>query len=439
VRPARAAEDSQELTQTPAFLGIPYPWAVAILACLLLMMSAANTSTFGVFFKPIANEFGWSRTVVAGALSVRMLVMAILVTPIGYLADRYGPRAILVPCFIIIGTTNLLLARVTEIWHLYLVQGLLIGIALSGPFVCVLSIVGRWHKGSRGMALGIGAAGIGLTSVFFNPLSAKLIEEMGWRRASIVVGVIVLSIGIIGSLAVKAPPAPPGESPASRNGANRGLLSSWRSLPHLVRVPTFAGIALMILFFSAATQMMNTHFVNYATDAGIEPVVAATMMGVMGVATIAGRLVMGATSDRLGTRASIIACFVVATAGLMLVNWKLSTFMLWVAVVVFGFGQGGETPMVPGLVVEQFGTVHLATMFGAVLTGQFIGAALGPWVAGVLFDLTGSYSWPFALAVCFTVSAAVLAWRLRPASLATREKLQCLFEGRGNAPQRRKS
>jgi MFS family permease len=125
--------DSKEQSERQAFLGLPLPWVITAVAAILLLVYGANVQAFGVFFKPIAGEFGWSMTAISGALAVRMIVYCVLAGPVGFWADRYGPRKVLLPSFVIYGVSFLLIARVTALWQLYLTQGLLMGIASGRP------------------------------------------------------------------------------------------------------------------------------------------------------------------------------------------------------------------------------------------------------------------------------------------------------------------
>ena len=138
---------------------ISVPWVIVILAALLLLIANVNSNTFGVFFKPIAEELGWSRGAVAGAMAIRSIIAGVFALPMGYLADRYGPRRVLLACFLSLGVGFLLYSRVTSMWQLYLIQGLLMGIAISSPFVCVMSTVVKWHTKRPGLVLGMASAG----------------------------------------------------------------------------------------------------------------------------------------------------------------------------------------------------------------------------------------------------------------------------------------
>jgi MFS family permease len=358
--------------------GISFPWIVVLLGTLLLFSGYAYNYTFGVFFKPIAADFGWSRAVMSGAYAIRSLVCAAFVVPMGYWADRYGPRRVLLPCFILLGASMMAVAKVTNIWQLYLIQGAGIGIGMSGPFVCVMSTVAKWHDARRGLALGIASAGIGLSSIIFPLVATQLIQATDWQFAIFIIGVIILAVGVPPSLIMKDPPNAIKRQLPSSGGDFRGPLDAWGLLPQFLKNSEFLAIIIMSLLVGAVGNMLLNHLVNYATDIGITSLVAAGMMSAMGVASTIGRLGIGAISDRIGTKRDAALCCILLAASFMLLISKVPTLM-WVAAVLFGIGYGGSIPLVPALMGERVGIEQLSTATGVGTMGMLIGAALGPW------------------------------------------------------------
>lgn len=334
--------------------GIPFPWIIVLLGALLLVSSNIYLYTFGVFFKPIAEDFGWSRAAMSGAYAIRSLVGAVFVVPMGYWADCYGPRRVLLPCFILLGVSMIAAAKVTTVWQLYLIQGVCIGIGFSGPFVCVMATVAKWHDTRRGLALGIASAGMGLSSIIFPPVAMQLIQAMGWQLAIIIMGVIILAIGIPASLIMRDTPNAAKQKPASGSIAHRGPFDAWGLLPQFLKKPGFPAIIMMFLFIAAVANTLMSHLVNYATDIGITALVAAGMMSAMGVASTIGRLGMGAISDRIGVKRDAAICCILLVVSFLLLISKVPALM-WVAAVLFGISYGGTVPLIPALMGERVG------------------------------------------------------------------------------------
>ncbi|MDP2661959.1 MAG: MFS transporter, partial [Dehalococcoidia bacterium] len=268
-------------------------------------MGSINAVTFGVFFKPIAGDFDWSRGAMSGSYAVRSVVCAAFAPVVGYLSDRYGPRWVLLACSALFAICFLALARIDALWQLYLVQGLFMGMASSGPFVCLTSTVAKWHTTRRGLALGIASAGYGLSSIIFPPLATALIQAIRWQGALTVLGILMAIIAVPASLMLRDPPRPSGP-PASSPAPQRGPFQGLRMLLELARSREFMAVVLMVFFLYFAYSLVPSHLVNYATDIGIGVVAAAAMLSVMGAMNTAGRFAMGHLSDLFGSRVAMV-------------------------------------------------------------------------------------------------------------------------------------
>jgi len=387
-----------------------YPWVIAVLGLLLSISANIYLNTFGVFFKPVAAEFVWSRSVVSAGLAIRALVSAIFVAPMGYLADKYGPRRILLPSFILLGAGVMAVSLITNLWQFYLLQGLAVGIGLAGPFVCIMSSVAKWHDKTRGFALGIASAGTGLSSIIFPPVATVFMEAKNWQFSVVMMGVFILIIAIPAAIFMKDPP-PSSQKTTEIRTTSRSVFDIWRAIPRFLKNPSFLAITIIFLMTNTTSQMLSSHLVNFATDIGIAALVAASMMSAIGIASASGRLGMGAISDRIGTKKDAALCFVSLFLAFTLLITKIQPLM-WVAVVLFGLGAGGMIPLAPALIAERIERDHLSTATGVVTTGIMIGSALGPWLGGVIFDGTGSYLWAWILDACLAIAAIIIVWKL---------------------------
>jgi len=400
------AENGRTITSR----GISFPWVIVILSTALLMVVSMYNYTYGVFFKPIADEFGWSRAVVSGGYSVRCLVAAVSVVPMGYWADRYGPRRVLLPSLIFIGICMMAMAKVTAIWQLYLIQGVGFGISTSGPFACITSTVAKWHDTKRGLALGIAAAGIGLSSIIFPPMATYLIQAVNWQFAIFILGVIILVVGIPASFFMKDPPNEKGEQPKD---IPQGIVGAWSALPRFVKNRTFFAIVIIFFLTNCVGYLLLNHFVNYATDIGLTALAAAGMMSIMGVASTIGRLGLGTFSDKIGAKKdAAICCLLIGLSFILLIT--KSTALMWVAVMIFGVGFGGTVPLAPAIMGERVNNQQLSTATAAASMGMFVGGAVGPWAGGIIFDRTGGYLWALLLGVGISIAAFIIVLCLPP-------------------------
>ena len=347
----------------------------------------------------------------SGAYAIRSLVCAAFAVPMGYWADRYGPRRVLLFCFILLGVGMIAIAKITTIWQLYLIQGAGIGIGMSGTFVCIMSTVAKWHYTKRGLALGIASAGTGLSSVIFPIVAAQLIQAADWQFAIFIIGIIILAIGVPASLIMKDPPDVINRPLPGGTGIAGGPLHAWGLIPQFLKAPAFLAIIIIFVLIGIVGNMLINHLVNYATDIGITALVAAGMMSAMGVASTIGRLGMGAVSDRIGTRRdTALCCLFMAVSYLLLISQIPA--LMWASAVVFGIGFGGVVPLVPALMGERVNIEQLSTATGVGTMGIFIGAALGPWLGGFIFDVSGSYLWALVLSAVASIVALIITLRL---------------------------
>jgi MFS family permease len=396
--------------------GLSFPWVVVILGALVLLSAYVHNYTFGVFFKPIAEQFGWNRATISGAIAFRALVAAALVVPMGYWADHYHPRRVLLPCIILLGVSMMAIAKINNIWQLYLIQGLGIGIGMSAPFVCVMSTIVKWHDTRRGLALGIASAGTGLGSIIFPPVATKLIEVKGWPFATFILGVIVLAIGIPASLMIKDPPKVMKQQLTDSGISSKSIFSAWYSISQFFRTPVFLAIIVMFLFTGTVGNMLTNHLVNYATDIGITALLAAGMISVMGVSITIGKFGIGAISDRIGTKRSTLICCVSLVASSILLISRIPLLM-WVGTALSGIGFGGSLTLGPIIMGERVSIDKISAATGANTMGGWIGSALGPWLGGILFDISDSYTWALLLAMGVSFVALIIALRMPPSKL----------------------
>ncbi len=213
----------------------------------------------------------------------------------------------------------------------------------------------------------------------------------------------------------------------ARTGVSRVLFEAWNSLFHFPWNSAFLAIVVMLALVGTVGNLLMNHLVNYATDIGITALVAAGMMSAMGIASTTGRFGIGAISDRIGTRRDAAICCILLAVSFILLISKVPALM-WVAAVLFGIGYGGSAPLVPAIMAERVGKEQLATSTGIGNMGFFFGAALGPWLGGFIFDISGSYLWALLLSAGVSFAALMIALRIPSARREKAEIVKTSFE-----------
>lgn len=399
-----------------------YGWTVVAASFLLDALAYGTKYSFGVFFKPIQQEFGWSRAAVSGAASIFWIGHGAFAILMGWAGDRFGPRKVLSLAILISGSALLLVGGIQNLWQLYLVYGVIFSFGVSAVWTVLTATVSRWFTGRRGLALGLIAAGTGTGTVFLPLLSLYLISAYGWRMAYGILGLGLLVLGLAAAQLLRRDPGemglkPYGWKPEASTAAAPAGESGIALLPALRRRSLWL-LALMHLCTSVALQMVMTHLVNYATDVGIAAMLAASFVSFVAAASVAGRLAIGTASDRIGRRRAFAICTLANGLAILWLIGASSTWMFIAFAAFFGFFYGGWIPLFPALTGEIFGTSHLGAIYGVISLASGIGGVIGPALAGYLFDLSSSYSVAFflgAMAMFFAALGTGLLERPTPA------------------------
>ena len=177
----------REMRESPYLIPpIFYGYFVVVASFFIVMVMYAAFYSYGVFFKPLLNEFGWTRAIISGAFSLSTILLGIMSILMGGLSDRFGPRIVLTLCAFLLGLGYFLMSQISTAWQLYLVYGIIIGTGMGGSFVPVMSTIARWFTKRRGMMTGIIAAGIGVGASVGPPTVHQLIFNYGWRISFII-------------------------------------------------------------------------------------------------------------------------------------------------------------------------------------------------------------------------------------------------------------
>jgi MFS family permease len=315
----------------------------------------------------------------------------------------------------IIMTAGLALAsRADALWQIYLASGLGIGIGVGFSYVPSLGAVQPWFQRRRAFASGIAIAGIGAGTLVIPPLTAWLVEGLGWRASYLVLAAGTLLVGGGGALLLDSRPqrrglGPDGQ-PVAREAGPRAVTGvDFRTA---VRSRPFRLMAFAAFLTSFGIFTPFVHLAPDAIDLGATPAMAAALLGVIGAGSILGRFVIGSAADRLGRRRALIA--VVAAQAVLLLFWALADryWMLVLFAGAFGVSYGGYVALVPTLCADFFGARAIGAVMGAVFSGVSIGCLLGPPIAGFAFDATGSYAGPVGGCALLTALAAAACIRL---------------------------
>ncbi len=404
------------VTESPRPRAHFYGYTIVAACFFMQAVSVGAMISYGVFFKYLLDEFGWSRAFISGASSVVMFTMGALGILFGRLNDRIGPRAILFASGLSLAGGFLLMSTLQVGWQLYLFYGVMVGVGMSTHDIVTLSTIARWFRKRRGMMTGLVKAGTG-TGQFFLPLMASvLIVAVGWRSTYIVIGLLVLAVYLLAARLVRRSPQEMGLMPdgVPVNGEPAATLTDGVLLGQALRTRQFwlCCLSYFCVVFGAMTIL--THIVMHATDMGMPEARAAVVVSTIGMLSIAGRVTIGTLSDRIGSRRAFLLCFGILIVALSWLQLASQGWMLFVFAIVYGFAHGGFYTVLSPTIAELFGLRAHGAIFGIAYFWGTFGGALGPVVAGRIYDVQQSYSLDFWLLLGLAVIGMALMLGVRP-------------------------
>ena len=393
-----------------------YGWVVAIAGLIIGTLVFGTRFSFGVFFKSIEGEFDLTRTATSSIFSIYMLLCPLFAILGGWALDRYGPRIATFLMGLFIGISLLLTSQVNSSWQLFITYSLLLAIGTGATYTVLMSTISRWFDKKRGLALGIGGSGGGLGTVVMAPFAAYLIASFDWRTAYIVIGLIAGLAVISLSLLLRKDPGEMGLLPDGVKAAPGKIVVPDKkddakpvsfSLIQAFRTRSFWALSIVWLSFSVCIHLLLTHIVPHTTDVGVSTAEAAIILGLIGGISIPGRLMIGWVSDKLGRKVSAITCALLQSGAMVWLAWAQDLWMFYLFAIVYGFAYGGFDIPVTALVSDIFGLRSLGVIIGVLSISWGIGAAIGPALGGLIFDVSGSYFMAFLIGAFAMLIAAL--------------------------------
>ncbi len=394
-----------------------YGWVIVAASTLMIAITYGMMYSYSVFFKPLADYFNWDRATVSLIYSVLLVIRGAFSIGIGWLADRYGPIKVSVFCGFMLGLGLVLSSQVHTLWQFFITYGVMLAIGLSSAFGIGVATASRWFTKNRGLALGIVSSGSGMGTLLIVPVTERLINAFDWSRAFIICGVVAGILMIASAFLLR--PAP--KSALSVDKKPSALKSDTNAVSPRTEATVIQVFkdSQMILFMGAlflfffGIQIIMVHLVNYATDMGINPLVAATLISIIGAASIAGRLSTGVGADKIGLHNTLILTPVFLIIAFICLIFTSSLWSFYLFAIIFGFAYGGEVPQMPLFIGKYWGTKAMTTLVGVNMLVISVGGAIGPWMAGKIFDATRSYQGAFIAGALAGLASLILVLKLK--------------------------
>jgi MFS family permease len=421
---------SSDTTQKRPPLSLPfyYGWFVVSICFATTLISAGVRSSPSVLIHPLESEFGWSRALIASAISMNLLLFGVAAPISGFLLDRYGARKVMLGSLLLLITGVSGTVAMTQFWQFFLVWGVIVGIGAGGVGSVLTATVGnRWFIARRGLALGILGSASSTGQLIFLPFFMAMIAYSGWRIGSTTLIVLAVFLLPLIFLFMRDDPADVGLEPygagqagaASSGGATslRGMSAKNATITprEVLGSPTFW--LLCGSFFvcgGTANGLIGVHLIPHEIEIGIPQVTAASLVGIMGALNIVGTTFSGWMIDRVQAHKWLALVYALRGASLLLLPFARDFSSLVVFAVIYGLDWFATVPPSMAITADTFGRHNVGKVYGWIFMSHQIGAAIMASAAGALRDYVGDYNFAFLSGGAIAMIAAGLALQIKP-------------------------
>jgi MFS transporter, OFA family, oxalate/formate antiporter len=379
---------------------VHYAWVILVAACVLSIVSRADSASFAVFVDPLVAQFGWKRGDISFAYALAFLAGLPAVVLMGWLGDRYGARTLMIGASFLISTGTVLLGTIKELWQFYVFYGLFVGSLGNAAFTVLLPvIVTRWFHRHMGLAVGIYWAALGAGPMIFAPLFRWLIETRGWEQSFTFIGVVLGAILLVFSSLIRSSPREKGLSAYGAEGSAREQRVSAASAvtPGALREVLSQRPVWFLMGIHhlgcAGHAIILAHVVSMATFRGVSGIEAAGVLSTIAGVSVISRFASAILTERFGGRAVLTMAMIGQSTSILILLFANEAWVFYLFAVVFGLCYGGEMVGFPIINRQLFGErAPLSSIYSFQMVGASTGMALGGWLGGALFDASGAYT-----------------------------------------------
>lgn len=406
-------------------------WIVAVSAITLLLAGGIGFYSFGAFFTPLVDEFGWSRAQISLSMSIIGLI-GITGPLLGTWVDRYGAKRVMLLGALFMGLSFACLGFTFSLYYFYALYFVVAAGQMAILNIPVLTLVSNWFEKRKGLAMGISVAGFGLGGLIMLPLSAHLIHLLGWQWTYHILGItICLALIPLIVVLIKNSPRDIGTLPDGEKYTvpekhqrtpmpdSNMQIQRW-TLPKALKTSTFWIVVLAFMMVFVGTASVIAHVVPFFVGQGFSNQLASTILGSAVGVSILARIITGYLSDRIPVKYVAVLFFMFQVAGLLVLISPGTQPNIPAFIAIFGLAMGGLFVLEPLTIREYFGLDSFGTIYGGLWAFQTLGWAAGPYITGYIFDTTGSYNLAFIAFIFTTLLATVLIMFVRHPRLSAK-------------------
>jgi MFS family permease len=397
---------------TDAESGFYYGYIIVAGAFVIAAADEGLLFSFGVFFKPLLEEFGWTRSMTSGAFTLWSLLHIPGVFVVGKLTDRYGTRPMLTLCGLLLGLGYILMSRINALWQLYLFYGVVASIGQSFYWIPLIAIVPQWFVTKRALMMGLVSSGIGVGQMIFPPVASCLIYTYGWRTSYVVVGSVSMVVIMGCARLLKSPPTRGGRLASKVQNLEDGVSAHEPkvfSLRKALQTKPFWMVSVIFFAFLVGLGTVLVHSVIHAIELGMSAASAANILAILGITGIISRVVLGRLADYLGNKSVFVICSALMFLAFVWIAFAREVWMIYLFAVTFGVAYSALEVLHSPIIAELFGLSGLGTLSGASLAVGLIGFGSGPMLAGYIFDAVHSYQTAFLMCAVMALASLLAA------------------------------
>jgi MFS family permease len=393
-----------------------YGYVIVVATFAIMFVTWGMFASFGIFLNPVLDDFHWERAIFSGAYSLAVAMHGVLALLTGRLTDKLGPRIVVTISGATFGIGLLLMSQVSGIWQIYVFYGVMVGVGLAGSFVPLVPTISRWFTEKRGLIMGVATSGMSIGIFAMPPIANWLIEGWGWRNSFMIMGCVLLAVVITAAQFLKRDPS---QIRQQTYGIKEAIMEDTAAevpgytLKEVLRMRQFWMIAIAYLCVLLSMQASMVHVAPHAIELGVSAASAAWIVALMGGASIASRFTSGIIMDRIGSKRVLVIIFACITVGMFVLFNASELWMLYLFAIMVGLGHGGFSVTMSPVLVEFFGLRWHATILGFAFFVFSTGGAIGPVMAGRIFDVNGTYYAAWLACGLISAAAIVLAAMLR--------------------------
>ena len=411
--------------KNPLYFG----WIIVGVSFITLALAYGVWYSFSVFFVALLREYDWSRSILAGAFSVCIMIHSLIGPFVGSMVDRLGPRRVVLLGSLFLGTGLALCSLTRTWWQFYVFFGGITALGIGSiGWVPNVTLIQHWFKKKKGLPIGIMSSGIGIGLLVCIPTIQYLIIKFGWRMTYGIMAIFIPLIVVSMAIVFLRSPAQDVSSHHTEIEISHPILRShlivdedWTSKSWTIRkaVATRQFWLLSISFFlgNFITQSIFAHQVAFFVDRGLDPLFASYIVGMIGIVSLGGKILWGGLSDKIGREVTYtlgIVCSVFGMIILILFSFFSSAGLAYLFSFFFGLGYAVTAALPPLIASDFFEGRAYGSIFGSLMIFVGSGGAFGAWFAGFLFDEVGSYLPMFIILIGCSSFGCLNIWWAAP-------------------------